>query len=188
MSSQGSDAPHPPPSGIGLRATAPVVSPAGSAASSGSDLIGPTASDLAAPSCGAHLYYLPAPQPQTAVSPGRVPPGAALRQPRGGLEGVGHPSRPGTGTGGDRSSKGVRRCPTLPRGRPRSTIGAESLSFRVRNVTGRFPLAMAAETLWMFRSCTLPLVAGGCVPDRPSGTTKWTRAPADVGVVKSSAY
>ena len=42
--------------------------------------------------------------------------------------------------------KEVRRCPTLPRGLPRSTIGAESLSFRVRNVTGRFPLAMAAVT------------------------------------------
>ena len=41
----------------------------------------------------------------------------------------------------------VRRCPTLPRGPPRSTIGAEGLSFRVRNVTGRFPFAMAAETL-----------------------------------------
>src|SRR4051794_14533799 len=38
----------------------------------------------------------------------------------------------------------VRRRPTLPP-RPRgSTIGAERLSFRVRNVAGRFPLAMAA--------------------------------------------
>ena len=43
----------------------------------------------------------------------------------------------------------VRRCPTLPQGHPCSTIGAESLSFRVRNVSGRFPLAMAAETLLM---------------------------------------
>lgn len=42
---------------------------------------------------------------------------------------------------------GVRRCPTLPQGPPCSTIGAESLSFRVRNVTGRFPLAIAAVTL-----------------------------------------
>jgi hypothetical protein len=40
----------------------------------------------------------------------------------------------------------VRRCPTLPQGRPCSTIGAASLSFRVRNVSGRFPRAMAAET------------------------------------------
>ena len=43
----------------------------------------------------------------------------------------------------------VRRCPTLPQGPPCSTIGAERLSFRVRNGTGRFPLAMAAETLSM---------------------------------------
>ena len=37
-----------------------------------------------------------------------------------------------------------RRCPTLPRGLPRSTIGAEELNFRVRNGTGCFPLAIAA--------------------------------------------
>ena len=48
--------------------------------------------------------------------------------------------------------KEVRRCPTLPQGPPCSTIGAEQLSFRVRNGTGRFPLAMAAETLLMFQS------------------------------------
>ena len=41
----------------------------------------------------------------------------------------------------------VRRCPTLPQGPPCSTIGAVRLSFRVRNVTGRFPHAMAAVTL-----------------------------------------
>ena len=41
----------------------------------------------------------------------------------------------------------VRRRPTLPP-RPRgSTIGAERLSFRVRNGTGRFPHAMTAVTL-----------------------------------------
>ena len=44
--------------------------------------------------------------------------------------------------------KHVRRCPTLPRGPPRSTIGAEGLNFRVRNGTGCFPFAMATETLW----------------------------------------
>jgi hypothetical protein len=48
---------------------------------------------------------------------------------------------------GGHSSMNVRRCPTLPQGRPCSTIGAASLSFRVRNVSGRFPRAMAAETL-----------------------------------------
>src|SRR5262249_45080361 len=46
----------------------------------------------------------------------------------------------------------VRRRPTLPRGPPPSTIGAEGLNFRVRNGTGCFPFAMTAETLWRFRS------------------------------------
>ena len=41
----------------------------------------------------------------------------------------------------------VRRCPTLPQGPPCSTIGAVRLSFRVRDVTGRFPHAMTTETL-----------------------------------------
>jgi hypothetical protein len=46
-----------------------------------------------------------------------------------------------------RSGKGVvRRRPTLPPRLRGSTIGAERLSFRVRNGTGRFPLAMAAVT------------------------------------------
>ena len=49
-----------------------------------------------------------------------------------------------------RQPKYVRRRPTLPRGRPRSTIGADRLSFRVRNVTGRFTIAMTAETLWSY--------------------------------------
>ena len=52
----------------------------------------------------------------------------------------------------------VRRRPTLPRGLPRSTIGAEGLSFRVRNGTGRFPVAVAAETLWRCGS-VLPTVS-----------------------------
>ena len=43
--------------------------------------------------------------------------------------------------------KYVRRRPTLPPRLQGSTIGAERLSFRVRNVAGRFPLAMAAVTL-----------------------------------------
>jgi hypothetical protein len=47
--------------------------------------------------------------------------------------------------------KNVRRRPTLPPSHPSSTIGAERLSFRVRNGTGRFPLAMAAETLLRFQ-------------------------------------
>ena len=47
--------------------------------------------------------------------------------------------------------RNVRRCPTLPRGLPRSTIGAEGLNFRVRDGTGCFPLAMAAATLWNYQ-------------------------------------
>ena len=40
----------------------------------------------------------------------------------------------------------VRRCPTLPHPGGCSTIGAERLSFRVRNGTGRFPFAMTTDT------------------------------------------
>ena len=40
-----------------------------------------------------------------------------------------------------------RRRPTLPHPGGCSTIGAQRLSFRVRNGTGRFPLAMTAVTL-----------------------------------------
>jgi hypothetical protein len=50
--------------------------------------------------------------------------------------------------GSDPQREDVRRRPTLPRGPPRSTIGAEGLNFRVRNGTGCFPFAMATETLW----------------------------------------
>ena len=72
--------------------------------------------------------------------------------------------------------KGVRRCPTLPQGPPCSTIGAVRLSFRVRNVTGRFPHAMAAETLLTCcRVWQQPLVCGVAGSDRTSRTTKWTR-------------
>src|SRR6476469_7856248 len=45
----------------------------------------------------------------------------------------------------------VRRRPTLPHRHQCSTIGAEGLSFRVRNGAGRFPFAMAAVTLWRFQ-------------------------------------
>src|SRR6476659_706669 len=65
--------------------------------------------------------------------------------------------------------KYVRLRPTLPHRHQCSTIGAEGLSFRVRNGTGRFPLAMTAETLWRCQSVNLG------VPDRISGTAQWTR-------------
>src|SRR5215475_3502811 len=42
----------------------------------------------------------------------------------------------------------VRRRPTLPHPGGCSTIGAGGLSFRVRDVSGRFPAAMAAVTLF----------------------------------------
>ncbi len=50
-------------------------------------------------------------------------------------------------TSGATLFKHVRRRPTLPRGPPRSTIGAEGLNFRVRNGTGCFPFAITAVTL-----------------------------------------
>ena len=65
--------------------------------------------------------------------------------------------------------KHVRRRPTLPRGPPRSTIGAEELNFRVRNGTGCFPFAITAETLLR---CHRPSGPDG---DRISGTAQWTR-------------
>ena len=61
------------------------------------------------------------------------------------------------------STKNVRRRPTLPRSPPRSTIGAEGLSFRVRNGTGRFPFAMAAETLWRCRAGSRPYLGNRTV-------------------------
>src|SRR6516162_7934844 len=64
-----------------------------------------------------------------------------------------------------------RRCPTLPRGLPRSTIGAEGLNFRVRDGSGCFPFAVAAGNgvgLWR-----PPGGGAGRVP----GAAQWTRAP-----------
>ena len=65
---------------------------------------------------------------------------------------------------GDPQWNDVRRRPTLPRGGPRSTIGAERLSFRVRNGTGRFPLAMTAVTLLRCQSNYRPY-PGNCTVD-----------------------
>ena len=45
-------------------------------------------------------------------------------------------------------SENNRRRPTLPRGFPRSTIGAEELNFRVRDGNGCDLFAMATEILW----------------------------------------
>ncbi len=91
----------------------------------------------------------------------------------------GHPSL------GGHFTKEVRRCPTLPQGPPCSTIGAVRLSFRVRNVTGRFPHAMAAETLLMFQSAQhVNVVRFSTVHREPlSGRKHLKRC-----VIKSSAY
>ena len=60
-----------------------------------------------------------------------------------------------------------RRCPALPRGLPRSTIGAEGLNFRVRDGTGCFPLAMAASTLLSFRPGSRPQLGNRTVDANP---------------------
>ena len=65
------------------------------------------------------------------------------------------------------SGSDVRRCPTLPRGLPRSTIGAEGLNFRVRDGTGCFPLAMAAATLWNYRPGPRPYSGNRIVDASP---------------------
>lgn len=52
--------------------------------------------------------------------------------------------------------KGVRRCPALPHPPECSTIGAVSLSFRVRNVTGRFPDAITTVTLLTYQTTPDP--------------------------------
>ena len=58
--------------------------------------------------------------------------------------------------------KGVRRCPTLPHSVGCSTIGADRLSFRVRDGSGRFPVAMAAVTLPA--GAPPPRTPGSCGP------------------------
>jgi hypothetical protein len=56
----------------------------------------------------------------------------------------------------------VRRCPTFPPGLG-SIIGADRLSFRVRDGTGRFPIAVAAVTLYIFvLVIQFKCIDGGC--------------------------
>src|ERR671912_2922491 len=57
----------------------------------------------------------------------------------------------------------VRRRPTLPPRLQGSTIGAERLSFRVRNGTGRFPLAMTAGTLLRYGVVSRPYLGNRTV-------------------------
>jgi len=77
----------------------------------------------------------------------------------------------------------VRRRPTLPPSHPSSTIGAERLSFRVRNGTGRFPFAMAAETLWSFGQPTVTreLHSGRvCLPAKPERSSSLWSSPRPI--------
>ena len=49
----------------------------------------------------------------------------------------------------------ARWCPTLPHPGGCSTIGAVRLSFRVRDGSGRFPVAVTTETTtWAVRQCS----------------------------------
>ena len=78
--------------------------------------------------------------------------------------------------------KYVRLRPTLPHRNQCSTIGAEGLSFRVRNGAGRFPFAMTAETLWrswdQFPTVSRELHSGRVA----------SACSASKMVIKSSAY
>ena len=67
----------------------------------------------------------------------------------------GDDEEPHPGRGGALRSMFVRRRPTLPHRNQCSTIGAEGLSFRVRNGAGRFPFAMTAVTLVRHSVCVL---------------------------------
>lgn len=95
-------------------------------------------------------------------------------------------TRNGHPTLGGHFVKEVRRCPTLPQGPPCSTIGAERLSFRVRNGTGRFPLAMAAETLLMFQSAQQKSLSCGSRPYIENHSVDASTKKRCV--IKSSAY
>src|SRR6478672_8562882 len=59
--------------------------------------------------------------------------------------------------------KGVRRCPTFPPGLG-SIIGAGRLSFRVRDGSGRFPVAMSAVTFFGCWVTAGPCGGGVSVP------------------------
>jgi hypothetical protein len=77
------------------------------------------------------------------------------------------------------STKNVRRRPTLPHPPECSTIGAEGLSYRVRNGTGRFPNAMTAVTPRDNTSPQHPTTTGRTLRDCFPRTTQWTRTHAN---------
>ena len=58
----------------------------------------------------------------------------------------------------------ARWCPTLPHPGGCSTIGAVRLSFRVRDGSGRFPVAVTTETTtWAVRQCVLVILLSSCL-------------------------
>ena len=58
----------------------------------------------------------------------------------------------------------ARWCPTLPHPGGCSTIGAVRLSFRVRDGSGRFPVAVTTETTtWAVRQCVLMILLSSCL-------------------------
>ena len=81
----------------------------------------------------------------------------------------------------------VRRCPTLPRPRGRSTIGAEGLSFRVRDGSGRFPPRYGRRNSMEISTPGPPFFVVspggvvGVVVAGISGTAQWTRNSSDFG-------
>jgi hypothetical protein len=84
--------------------------------------------------------------------------------------------------------KYVRRRPTLPPRYQGSTIGAEGLSFRVRNGTGRFPFAIMPPKLYGVVAGDYRLRRKDEADNqtyRSSGAAQWTR---EYFVVKPSAY
>ena len=83
------------------------------------------------------------------------------------------------------SRKNVRQRPTLPHPRECSTIGAERLSFRVRNGTGRFPFAMAAETLWRY-TFGFPTVSREPHSGRVERLIKSSHRPISTGQLRGS--
>ena len=72
-------------------------------------------------------------------------------------------------------ARSSRRRPTLPRGCPRSTIGAEGLNYRVRDGNGCGPLAMVTGK---FLSISLSSRAVGRPATWCSGTYMEKRIPA----------
>src|SRR5205809_5014286 len=79
----------------------------------------------------------------------------------------------------------VRRRPTLPPRFQGSTIGAGGLNFRVRNGTGCFPSAIAAETAW---ECELRANPGPVNPIASASKSQVLGLLVPVGSTRCRAY